>query len=405
MKFQKIISAAAAALILFSASAIPVSAEQSVKGEVIAPFAAKLSDVDTMIDIPVSADVSSIDEAAASMRAAMKSRTNQFYIVIPKSGFADGDDAAMRMLAEAMKETSSGTEGDYLRFVMKSYRYKFQEDRSNYAISYEIGYYTTAEQEQETDRKVAAITDYYSLYNRSKFEIIRAVYDYISENVVYAEVDTNEEQQSDLSIFTAYGAAVKGTAVCQGYAELFYRLLKDAGISCRIISGTSRGVRHTWNIAEIDGLYYLLDPTWDSILGGSDGAFFMKGSDDFDELSSVVTHVPVYEYETIFSDYESEEFKKEYPLSPVKLEFPVYTTGDVDGNGMIDGRDASSVLTAYAIASVGKAYPFCKDQIYASDVTGDGVTDGKDASRILSFYAASSAGKADDINDFLKNRT
>ncbi|MBO5572285.1 MAG: hypothetical protein J5926_06220 [Ruminococcus sp.] len=405
MKFRNFLSTAVSALILLSASALPVSAEQDVRGCDIAPFGARLSTYEENISIPEAVQVMSIDEAAAVIRNAMKNRVSDFSVVVPKAGFSNSEDAVKKMLAEAMKETSSGTEGDYLRFALKSYRYDTGENRTAYSIAYKLEYYTTAEQEQETDRKIAEITSYYSLYDRSKFEIIRAVYDYISENVKYAEVEPDESTITDFSIFTAYGAAVNGTAVCQGYAQLCYRLLKDAGISCRIISGTSRGIRHTWNIAELDGVYYLLDSTWDSILGGSDGVFFMKGSEDFDELSDEIKHIPVYEYETIFSDYESEAFKAEYPLSAKKAAFPVYTTGDVDGNSIIDGRDASAVLNAYAIASVGRAYPFCKDQMKASDVTGDGMTDGKDASDILAFYAASSAGKADDIRDFLKNRT
>lgn len=404
MKFRKFISTAVSALLIMSASAFPVSAEQYSSGIYTAPFGSRLA-VSELSFAGIMPPVSSVDEAAAYMRQCMKERQAEFTVTVPYNGYTDEDDAVKKMLAEAMKETSSGTEGDYLRFGMKGYKYGTAVRGGNITIIYQMFYYTTAEQEKAAEIKINAMVDHFSIYGRTPYETIRAVYDYIAENVTYAEVDPNEEEHDDLSIFSAYGAAVNGVAVCQGYSQLCYRLLKDAGISCRIISGTSRGVRHTWNIVELDGKYYYLDPTWDTELGGSDGAFFMKGTSDFDEFSSKITHIPTYDYEIIFPDYESSEFKSAYPIANSKYIPPRYNKGDVDANGIIDGRDATAVLSAYARASVGKAYPFSKEQLAAADVTGEGMTDGNDASCILTFYAVSSVGKADDIIEFLQNRT
>lgn len=54
-----------------------------------------------------------------------------------------------------------------------------------------------------------------------------------------------------------------------GYAALLYRLLREAGVSARIIAGTgtaSSGAEpHAWNIVRMDdGYYYNADSTWDA---------------------------------------------------------------------------------------------------------------------------------------------
>ena len=55
------------------------------------------------------------------------------------------------------------------------------------------------------------------------------------------------------------------------------------------------------------------------------------------------------------------------------------------------------MLTAYSIASVKGTSPLTSAQSEAADVTKDGVVDGKDASRILSYYAAASAGNSKNL--------
>lgn len=41
--------------------------------------------------------------------------------------------------------------------------------------------------------------------------------------------------------YTAYAALLNGTAVCQGYANLLYRMALEAGIDARFISGLGNG--------------------------------------------------------------------------------------------------------------------------------------------------------------------
>ncbi len=63
--------------------------------------------------------------------------------------------------------------------------------------------------------------------------------------------------------------------------------------------------------------------------------------------------------------------------------------GDVNSDGVIDGRDATSVLKDYAKTSVDKNAVSYLNEYYA-DFNDDGVIDGRDATAILTFYAKSS---------------
>ncbi|MCD8314100.1 MAG: InlB B-repeat-containing protein, partial [Firmicutes bacterium] len=109
------------------------------------------------------------------------------------------------------------------------------------------------------------------------YEKISAIYDYICENVTYDYDGLNND--SDVLKYTAYGALIEGSAVCQGYSTLFYRMLMESGISSRVIAGVSYGDNHAWNIALLGGYYYNLDSTWDA--GVSSYKYFLKCDANF----------------------------------------------------------------------------------------------------------------------------
>lgn len=77
--------------------------------------------------------------------------------------------------------------------------------------------------------------------------------------------------------------------------------------------------------------------------------------------------------------------------------------GDFSGDGIIDGRDASDVLTIYAKSSVGDAV-ITADQLAAGDINKDGILDGRDATAILTYYAKTSTGYTGTLEDFIKSQ-
>ena len=66
---------------------------------------------------------------------------------------------------------------------------------------------------------------------------------------------------------TAYGALVKGAAVCEGYTNAYQLLLRAVGIEN--YSCYSAEMNHIWNIVYIDNQPYHVDVTWDDEPWGS----------------------------------------------------------------------------------------------------------------------------------------
>ncbi|MGB4093781.1 MAG: hypothetical protein WBK46_17835 [Ruminococcus flavefaciens] len=95
MKFRKFISTAVSALLIMSASAFPVSAEQYSSGIYTATFGSRLA-VSELSFAGIMPPVSSVDEAAAYMRQCMKERQAEFTVTVPYNGYIDEDDAVKK---------------------------------------------------------------------------------------------------------------------------------------------------------------------------------------------------------------------------------------------------------------------------------------------------------------------
>ena len=87
---------------------------------------------------------------------------------------------------------------------------------------------------------------------------VRFDYDYPA---YYGAVTRNNKEQ-----YSAYGMLKNGLAVCEGYSELYAKLLNRLGIETQLV--TSDELRHAWNIVRINGSRYFVDVAWDdSFLG------------------------------------------------------------------------------------------------------------------------------------------
>lgn len=71
--------------------------------------------------------------------------------------------------------------------------------------------------------------------------------------------------KTNLQAYTAYGALVEGTAVCEGYSRALQLLFNEAGIEGVPVTGHDKatGNGHMWNIVRIRGALYYLDATYD----------------------------------------------------------------------------------------------------------------------------------------------
>lgn len=112
---------------------------------------------------------------------------------------------------------------------------------------------------------------YYGITDAQRKELDAAV------NAIAAQVDSSWSDvnkalfvndyftlhyQYDLtySKYSAYDLLVTKTAVCQGYANAYYLVMKKLGIDARIVG--SDEINHAWNLIKIGGKWYHVDVTW-----------------------------------------------------------------------------------------------------------------------------------------------
>mgnify|MGYP004514083871 FL=1 len=208
----------------------------------------------------------------------------------------------------AVQHTGKGNEGDYILWHCQGwYVSAGWSSNSNGGfdlnMTYMVSYLSDAAQEEKVDQAEEEVFQKLKLSGKSDYQKIKAIYDYICENVSYDY--TNLDDDTYIQKYTAYGALIDKAAVCQGYASLFYRMALDAGVDARVISGDAGGP-HAWNVVRLNGKYYNLDSTWDA--GRENYSYFLKSMKAFSN----------HERD---EDYSSSEFTEAYPMA--ESDYPV----------------------------------------------------------------------------------
>ena len=321
--------------------------------------------------------------AAADLRKQMVSRSEELVVTL-RSASDDVETIALNLWNLALDHVEgSGTTGDYLRWqhtgmsgsvegesLDSGYRYTFTYvPDTRY---FDTIWFTTAAQE-------AALTNYIrntilpqlSLGGKTTYQKVQAIYNWITANVKYDYSHMNDPTYWPQ--YTAYAAAVQKKAVCQGYANLFYRLANDAGIDCRIITGKAyNGTQtedHAWNIVRMeDEKYYCLDATWDAGLKPESYEYFLKGLTSFSRDHQAETDKLNTPY---WTQYESRTSAADYKASSPQLPAPTVTGGnDAQGRPTLTWNAVSGA----AKYEVYRARSKDGDYIKYSTVTGTSYT-------------------------------
>ena len=126
----------------------------------------------------------------------------------------------------------------------------------------EFTYLTNAkEEQQELDAALQEVKSKIDISGMTDEEIVLAYHEYLTSTVAYAYEDYFNGTIAANHGYDMYGALVKHSCVCQGYAETMFYLLREAGLSCAVAS--SENINHAWNIVKIHGKWYHIDATWD----------------------------------------------------------------------------------------------------------------------------------------------
>lgn len=93
----------------------------------------------------------------------------------------------------------------------------------------------------------------------SDYDYAIAVFEWLTKNVSYINSKNDDLLDEDNSIF---GVFYNYQTRCLGYSCAFSLLMKKRNIRCSICSSTLVGVRHVWNIVELDGVWCHVDACW-----------------------------------------------------------------------------------------------------------------------------------------------
>ncbi len=144
---------------------------------------------------------------------------------------------------------------DYLRYSLRSWRWRWSGVPGDIKLDFLVDHLTTRDEDIFVREETARILNRILTPAMDDHQKVRAIHDYVVATVAY---DTSYQE------YSAYAALANGKAVCQGYALLTYKMLNNAGVESRIISGTAWGENHAWNLVRVGENWYHLDTTWNS---------------------------------------------------------------------------------------------------------------------------------------------
>ena len=321
--------------------------------------------------------------AAADLRKQMVSRSEEMVVTL-RSASDDVETIALNLWNLALDHVEgSGTTGDYLRWqhtgmsgsvegesLDSGYRYTFTYVPDTRYFD-TIWFTTNAQEKALTNYIQNTILPQLSLGGKTTYQKVQAIYNWITANVKYDYSHMNDPTYWPQ--YTAYAAAVQKKAVCQGYANLFYRLANDAGIDCRIITGKAYNrdgaADHAWNIVRMEnGKYYCLDATWDAGLKPESYEYFLKGLTSFSRDHQAETDELNTPY---WTQYQSRTSAADYKASSTQLPAPAVTGGkDSQGRPTLKWN----AVTGAAKYEVYRARSMNGDYIKYSTVTGTSYT-------------------------------
>lgn len=247
---------------------------------------------------------SSVSDAGKYLRDAMVKRQTSVTFIINK-GYYSGLAHDIFNYAVDENNASGSSQGDYLYSNFSGYEVSGYSSSTKSLITYKMEYLSTYDQEQQVNSAVRSVLSSLNVSNKDDYTKVKAVHDYIVKNIKYDD---------SLANHSTYNAIVEKNVVCQGFASLTYKMLKELKVGVRYITGNDS--THAWNIAKVNGKWYNVDNTWDENLTAEYSTvsyvFFLKNNSDF------IDH-------TRDAEYNDSSFNSKYPMA--QTSYSVDSTG------------------------------------------------------------------------------
>ncbi|WP_150273464.1 transglutaminase domain-containing protein [Paenibacillus tepidiphilus] len=211
----------------------------------------------------------SVSEMAQKLTAAMGNRRETIDFVY------EGKTAGLKAQVQSAIDKAMGSD-PYLYYTVDNYAYSYRGNSRSANVTVKVKYRETQQQTAYVNQRVKQILQQIITPGMNNHQKIKAIHDWV---VLHLEYDNTYRK------YTAYEGLSSGSAVCQGYSLLTYKLLLGAGIPNKIVEGTARAEgkaaqTHAWNLVQLEGAWYHLDTTWDDPVNGAEGeistAYYMR---------------------------------------------------------------------------------------------------------------------------------
>ncbi len=270
------------------------------------------------------------DDAVLYAREQLRRAAGEFYLYYKYSGETMNSSIAgsesSRIMNEAWAHTGEGSEGDYAYQHLYSCNrytvgYTAGAEEGTWNVTYRISIpsLTDTAKEAEVDARVQELLSTLIVPCMSDYEKFTVLYDWLITNCSYA----NHRQ---MYVYSAWGALIKGEAVCHGYSLALYKLANDAGFDCRY----EANYWHAWVIVKMGDFYYYCDPTWDTLRHGQ----FLKNAKDFYDV-----------YHVADSPWNTDEWRARYPIGAVSYNPDTATDGSSTPHHVYQTAASDGVLT------------------------------------------------------------
>lgn len=239
------------------------------------------------------------DDVYRTIRDNFEAHKEKFTIDMSSKTLNEIGNTDILAAAASMDDPNTSKDGDYLKVSVISWNETWKySSLGNASITITAQYRTTLAQEKKLEDKMAASLKALDLQNKSDYQKVKAIHDYIIKQVTYDD---------SLTKYTAYDALVNKSAVCEGYAAAAYRMFTDAGLDSKILSGEAGGGSHVWNMVKVNGKWYNIDLTWDDTETASGKQvisydYFLKNAKAFSDHQRD-------------SEFTSKEFLNAYPIA------------------------------------------------------------------------------------------